>query len=116
MKAVREILAGITTVSDMVAAFHDEERCRRLLEAMIWPRGRLCPWCGCRDSIALAGRDVGRKARPGRLVTARTILFAGMTEVFGNRTAALAKFHGMAAFVRHSELLSLLSSLSVNAT
>jgi hypothetical protein len=50
---------------DMVAAFGDEERCRRLLEAMIWPRGRLCPRCGCRDSIALAGRDVGRKARPG---------------------------------------------------
>jgi len=65
MKAVREILAEITTVSDMVAAFRDEERCRRLLEAMIWPRGRLCPRCGCRDSIAIAGRDVGRKARPG---------------------------------------------------
>ena len=62
---VREILAEITTVSDMVAAFRDEERCRRLLEAMIWPRGRLCPKCGCRNSIALAGRDVGRQARPG---------------------------------------------------
>jgi hypothetical protein len=56
------------------------------------------------------------KERPVRLVTARTILFAGMTEVFGNRIAALAKFHRVAAFVRHSELLSLLSSLSVNAT
>jgi len=65
MKAVREILADITTVNDMVAAFGDEERCRRLLEAMTWPQGRLCPRCGCRDSIALAGRDVGRKARPG---------------------------------------------------
>lgn len=60
-----EVLAGITTVSDMVAAFQDEERCRRLLEAMIRPRGRLCPACGCRDSTALAGRDVGRRARPG---------------------------------------------------
>ena len=60
-----EVLAGITTVSDMVAAFQDEERCRRLLEAMIWPRGRLCPACGCRNSTALAGRDVGRRARPG---------------------------------------------------
>jgi hypothetical protein len=59
------MLAEIATVSDMVAAFRDEERCRRLVEAMIWPRGRLCPKCGCRDSIALAGRDVGRKARPG---------------------------------------------------
>jgi hypothetical protein len=65
MKAVCEMLAEIATVSDMVAAFRDEERCRRLVEAMIWPRGRLCPKCGCRDSIALAGRDVGRKARPG---------------------------------------------------
>ena len=40
---VREILAGINTVGDMVAAFRDEERCRRLPEAMIWPRGRICP-------------------------------------------------------------------------
>jgi hypothetical protein len=33
MNAVRKILAEITTVSDMVAAFRDEERCRRLLLA-----------------------------------------------------------------------------------
>lgn len=32
MKAVREMLAEITTVSDMVAAFSNAERCRRLLE------------------------------------------------------------------------------------
>jgi len=63
--AVREILGEIATVSDMVAAFRDEGRCRRLLEAMVWPRGRLCPACGCRDSTALGGRDVGRRARPG---------------------------------------------------
>ena len=62
---IHEVLASIATVGDMVAAFQDEERCRRLLEAMIWPRGRLCPACGCRDSTALAGRDVGRQARPG---------------------------------------------------
>jgi hypothetical protein len=62
---IREVLASVATVSDMVAVFQDEERCRRLLEAMIWPRGRLCPACGCRDSTALAGRDVGRQARPG---------------------------------------------------
>ena len=60
-----EILARVTTVSEMVVAFQDEERCRRLLEAMVWPRGRICPACGCRDSTALAGRDVGRRARPG---------------------------------------------------
>lgn len=61
----QEILAGISTVSDMVVAFRDEERCRRLLEAMIWPRGRICPACGCKESTALAGREVGRRARPG---------------------------------------------------
>jgi transposase-like protein len=61
----RDILAEIATVADMVAAFEDEDRCRRLLEAMIWPRGRLCPACGCRHSTSLAGRDVGRRARPG---------------------------------------------------
>jgi hypothetical protein len=62
---VREILAGITTVGDMIAAFDDEDSCRRLLEAMVWPRGRICPACGYRHSTALAGRDVGRRARPG---------------------------------------------------
>ena len=38
--SVREVLARITTVSDMVRAFHDEAHCRRLLEAMVWPNGR----------------------------------------------------------------------------
>jgi transposase-like protein len=61
----RDVLAGINTVADMVAAFADEERCRRLLEATVWPRGRTCPACGCREATALAGRDVGRCARPG---------------------------------------------------
>ena len=61
----RAVLAGIRTVADMVAAFEDEDRCRRLLEAMVWPRGRICPACGYRRSTALAGRDVGRRARPG---------------------------------------------------
>ena len=45
----REILARITTVSEMVVAFQSEERCRRLLEAMVWPRGRICPACGCKE-------------------------------------------------------------------
>ena len=60
-----EVLLGIKTVTDMVAAFQDENRCRRLLEAMVWPKGRLCPACGYKSSTALAGRDVGRRARPG---------------------------------------------------
>lgn len=63
--AIRELLAGIATVNDMVDAFQDDERCRRLIEAMVWPDGRICPACGCRQSIALAGRDLGRRARPG---------------------------------------------------
>jgi ISXO2-like transposase domain/Transposase zinc-ribbon domain len=63
--SVRDVLAGIATVEEMTAAFQDEDHCRRLLEAMVWPRGRICPACGYRCSTALAGRDVGRQARPG---------------------------------------------------
>jgi hypothetical protein len=37
--SVREVLVGITTVSDMVKAFQDEDHCRRLLEAMVCPTG-----------------------------------------------------------------------------
>ena len=59
--SVREALASITTVPDMVRAFQDEDHCRRLLEAMMWPIGRICPVCGYRRSIALTGRE----ARPG---------------------------------------------------
>ena len=62
---VRASLAEIATVDDMIEAFADEDQCRRLVEAMVWPRGRICPACGFRKSVALAGRDVGRKARPG---------------------------------------------------
>ena len=64
--AVGEVLLGIRTVTEMIAAFADEERCRRLLEAMVWPNGRVCPACGYKRSIALAGRDMGQyRARPG---------------------------------------------------
>ena len=62
----REALLGIRTVAEMIEAFDDEERCRRLLEAMVWPHGRVCPACGYKRSIALAGRDMGQyRARPG---------------------------------------------------
>ena len=50
------ILSGVRTVDDMVVAFSDEGRCRRLLESMVWPAGRICPACGYRHSIDLAGR------------------------------------------------------------
>jgi transposase-like protein len=60
------MLSNIRTVEDMVAAFRDEERCRRLLESMVWPNGRICPACGYKRSIAIIGRDTGkRRARPG---------------------------------------------------
>jgi transposase-like protein len=59
-------LSSIRTVDEMVEAFRDEEHCRRLLETMVWPDGRICPACGYKRSIALAGRDTGkRRARPG---------------------------------------------------
>ena len=64
--ALRELLSGIRTVAEMIEAFRDEERCRRLLEAMVWPHGRICPACGYKRSIALAGREMGRhRTRPG---------------------------------------------------
>lgn len=63
--SVRDVLAGIATVGDMACAFQDESQCRRVLEVIVWPRGRICPACGYRCSTALAGRDVGRQARPG---------------------------------------------------
>jgi hypothetical protein len=43
---VREVLASIATVGDMTAAFQDEDRCRRLLDAM---------WRGARKIIVLDG-------------------------------------------------------------
>jgi hypothetical protein len=46
-------LGGIRTVFQMTTAFRSEETCRRLLEAMVWPKGRFCPFCGSRRSIAL---------------------------------------------------------------
>ena len=65
-EALVTALSGIQTVEDMVVAFNDEGRCRRLLETMVWPAGRICPACGYRHSIALAGRDSGKfRARPG---------------------------------------------------
>ena len=65
-EAVGAVLSGIQTVEDMVAAFSDEQQSRRLLEAMVWPKGRICPACGYKRSIAIAGRDMGRRrARPG---------------------------------------------------
>lgn len=62
---IREILGQIATVQDMVIAFKDEGRCRRILEAVVWPSGRICPGCGYRLSTTITGRDKGKTARPG---------------------------------------------------
>ncbi len=62
---VLAVLGRIRTVSEMTRHFRDENRCRRLLEALVWPRGRICPACGYRRSTSIAGRDRGRTKRPG---------------------------------------------------
>ncbi|MBO1909502.1 IS1595 family transposase [Microvirga sp. 3-52] len=49
----------------MIRVFQDEDHCRRLLEAMVWLNGRICLACGYRRSIALMGRENGKRARPG---------------------------------------------------
>jgi hypothetical protein len=72
--SVGEILSRVTTVSNMIRAFRDEEHCRRLLEAMVWPSGRICPACGYRRSIALIGRANGKRARPGLYQSAQVEL------------------------------------------
>src|SRR5258708_12974308 len=58
-------LSRIETVNQMAAAFQDEETCRRLVEEMVWPKGRFCPHCGSTRTTAVARRDLGKTARPG---------------------------------------------------
>jgi hypothetical protein len=60
--SVGEILNRVTTVSDMIRAFQNEDHCRRLLEAMVWANGRICPACGYYRSIALMGRENRERA------------------------------------------------------
>ena len=57
--SVREALSGVATVQDVIKAFKDEDHCRRLLEAMVWPTGRICLACNYRSSIVLMGRELG---------------------------------------------------------
>lgn len=61
VSTVRGFLAGIVTTGDMIEAFRDEDQCRRLLEELVWPSGRVCPGCGYLHSTPIAGRT----ARPG---------------------------------------------------
>lgn len=57
---VLAILSRIPTASDMTRAFSDEDECRRPLEVMVWPRGRICPASGYMRSTPIAGRDLGK--------------------------------------------------------
>jgi transposase-like protein len=38
--------------------FSDEETCRKYLEEVVWPDGRVCPHCGCLKSWLLSGASV----------------------------------------------------------
>jgi hypothetical protein len=64
--ALVSALSTIQTVKDMVIAFRDERRGRSLIEALVWPTGRVCPARGYKRSISVAGRDQGAfRSRPG---------------------------------------------------
>lgn len=57
-------LSNIRTVEEMV--FRDEQHCRRCWKAWCGRMAGSVPPCGYKRSIALAGRDTGkRRARPG---------------------------------------------------
>src|SRR5580658_9874335 len=47
---VREVLLRIRTVAEMIEAFAEEERCRRLLEALVGPMA------GCVRHVATSAR------------------------------------------------------------
>ena len=38
-------LGELRTLDEMTAAFADEDRCRDVLEALVWPKGAVCPFC-----------------------------------------------------------------------
>lgn len=62
---LKPLFDSVRTVPEMTAAFGDEERCRAILEAMVWPDGPVCPECGSLRCYTLADRTTGKKSRPG---------------------------------------------------
>lgn len=54
-------LSSIRTMDEMIGAFRDEKHCRSLLESMVWPEGRICPACGYKRSITIAGRNTDKR-------------------------------------------------------
>lgn len=57
-------LTNIRTAEDMIVAFRDEEQCRRLLESMVCPGGRVLP------CLWLQALDRNRRARYGQATCA----------------------------------------------
>lgn len=51
--------------SDRWSRRSDPKKIADVLERLVWPRGRACPFCGSLRSIPIRGRDLGKKARPG---------------------------------------------------
>ena len=43
---LKALFESVRTVSEAAVAFADEDRCRAILEAMVWPSGPVCPDCG----------------------------------------------------------------------
>lgn len=73
---VLAVLSGIRTVQEMVSAFDDEDRCRRLLEAMVWQNGRICPAMQLRSAFqAATGREIRRTAAGGISITSAVASF-----------------------------------------
>jgi transposase-like protein len=68
----------------MSAAFADEDRCRDVLEALVWPKGAVCPFCSSRNCRRRGGKDYPKGrwrcgeggCRASFTVTSRTPLHA----------------------------------------
>src|SRR5687767_12011369 len=77
-------LGELRTLDEMTAAFADEDRCRDVLEALVWPNGAVCPFCGSRNGRRRGGKDYAKgrwrcgegACRASFTVTSRTPLHA----------------------------------------
>jgi transposase-like protein len=56
-------LGEMPSVLDVAAAFADPDAARTFLEALVWPTGAFCPFCG--STHVWRFRADGRKSRPG---------------------------------------------------
>jgi transposase-like protein len=77
-------LGELRTLDEMTAAFADEDRCRDVLEALVWPNGAVCPFCSGRNGRRRGGQDHAKgrwrcgegACRASFTVTSRTPLHA----------------------------------------